>query len=169
MFELIAHTPIYAWILLVYLLRMGLKARKTYVTSWKKLFVMPLVMTVWSLSSMQEDFGWASGALWLMCKGVGVFLGIWIVRGREVEFDKQAGLLRINGSFVPLVLGLTLFSLHYCIAATYGFYPELKGNMGMMALELLAKVCVGMVTGRLLGYYLKWRGSPHTNLVEVKR
>src|SRR5579883_3586580 len=139
MIQIISHTPVYVWILLVYLLRGGWKARQTYTISWKTLCIMPLVMLVWSIYSVLVRYGEIVPiCLWAMSTALGIRLGSLMIRSIDLKFDKQQHLVKVSGNWTPLLLSGIIFSLRYFLGATYALHPELIGNTVFLGIENVA-------------------------------
>jgi hypothetical protein len=166
--KIISNTPVYVWVLLAYLMWGGLRARKTYMISWKALLAMPLIMLSWSLYANVKNYPPLSLCLW----GVSITLGIWLgtltVRHLGMRFDKQKQLIEIAGNWTPLILSISIFALRYFLGTTYGLHPELRGNGLLLGIENIATIVSGMFSGRLLGYWKKYKASPHKDLTENK-
>lgn len=152
MIQIITHTPIYVWPLLAYLIWGGLKSRKTYSVSWKALLIMPLIMLIWSIYA---NISYGNIYLWAICISIGIFLGSLTVRKLNLKFDRN--LIEIAGNWTPLILSMSIFSLRYFLGATYGMHPELKGTTNLLILENIATIISGMFTGRVIGYWRRFK------------
>lgn len=164
MIQIISHTPIWVWPLLVYLVWGGWKSRKDYIVSWKSLLVMPVVMFIWSIYSTTAKHGNLAIFVWGLSLFTGVVLGALTVRNLKLRFDKQQNLIEVAGNWTPMILSVTIFSLRYFIGAMYGLYPNLVGSHMMLAIQCVATIISGMFTGRLVGYYKKSKTAPHVDL-----
>lgn len=168
MLQLISHTPLYVWFLLAIFLQKGWKARKTSVVSWKNLLIMPVVMTTWSIYSLVTHYEPISLCFWVMSLTAGVWLGSFTTRNLGLRFDKKRHLIEITGSWIPMILSLSIFSLRYFLGATYGLHPELLGDPILLTIENMASVISGMFIGRLMGYWKRFKVSSHTDLSGVR-
>src|SRR5262245_58234778 len=142
---IITHTPLWAWILLAYLVWQGIKAtgpRKS--TIWRALIV-PAVFIVWGLSRIgfgqQGNVGpliaWIVAALALMPVGV--------LTPRPFEVDHATGLIIRPGSAYPLIRNLVVFALQYGVAVLTAIHVDDHGTA----------VIVGRaVSGATAGYFI---------------
>jgi hypothetical protein len=162
MFKIISNTPIYVWLLLVYLLWGGWKSHKDYLVSWKSLLVMPVIMFFWSMYSAMVRHG--NIFIWAISLIIGIWLGTLTVRNLKLRFDKQRNLIAIAGNWTPMILSMTIFSLRYFLGTMYGLHPHLTGSQLMLVVECIATIISGMFTGRLVGYYQKSKLAPHNDL-----
>ena len=168
MMQIISHTPIYAWILFGVLLWKGWKARKTRITPWKALLIMPAVMSTWSIYSIWIHYEPIAICLWAVSIALGVKLGWLTMRKLHLRFDKEQKLVEASGSWTPMLLSVSIFSLRYFLGVTYGLHPELAGNAVLLGVEALATVVSGMFTGRLMGCWERSKTSPHVDLIKAK-
>ncbi len=167
MIEMISDAPSYVWPLLAMLLLGGWKSRKPHIISWKTLLIMPSLMFAWSLYALAAYYSPLSICLWALSISIGIWLGSLTTRNLSLQFDKQKHLLEIGGSWIPLILSLSIFSLRYFLGAAYGLYPHLKGHLALFAVENLATLVSGMLTGRLFSFWQKSKRSSHTDLAKA--
>ena len=123
--KIISSTPIYAWILLALLLWKGLRARKLHRISWKDTLIFPVVMVVWSFYSTYKNYDASSIIFWTVSFAVGFGLGPFTLRNLRSDFDKKSKQIELSGSWVLLILSISIFSLRYFLGVIYGIYPEL--------------------------------------------
>lgn len=164
MIELLTHTPWYVWVILLLIVWKGLKARRAHRLSWKDLIIMPVAFSIWSFYSVFQNYEKSQITVWVIFLFVGAYFGARMVKKLRLKFDKEKKLIEFSGSYAPLILSLSLFSLRFFLGATYGFQPQLKGNLALFAVEMLATVLSGMFFGRLFGLWKRSIRSPHVKL-----
>ena len=165
MFQILSNTPIYAWILLALLVWKGLRARKIHIISWKDMLVFPLVMLGWSFYSAYQNYDVTSLLFWILSLAAGIAMGPLTMRGQSFRFDKEKKQVELSGSWVPLVLMLSIFAVRYYLGASYGMHPELKGALSLFTVECLAALIAGIFFGRFLGLWRRSKQAPHVDLV----
>src|SRR5690348_12939603 len=99
-FGIIRHTPLWAWILLAYLIWQGIKAMGPRTTTIWRALIVPVVFIVWGLSRLGLSttlplVAWIAAAL--------VLLPIGILTPRPFEVDHETGLIKRPGSVFPLI------------------------------------------------------------------
>lgn len=166
MLKIITNAPIYVWPLFALLVWRGLKARKTYIATWKILSILPAAMMIWSVSAFATRYGFRL----IFISAVGIALGCWLgtnlVKKQNIKFDKTRQLIEIEGNSWPLILSLSIFCLRYFLGVAYAILPELVKNGACMMLECVTTILSGMFLGRLIGYWQKSKTSPHCDLVK---
>jgi branched-subunit amino acid transport protein len=167
MIDMITHAPFYVWPLFAYLVFIGLKASKTSIISLKVLAIAPTIFCTWSFYSVLQRYG-DNPLLMVLWAGSTVF-GAWIVysmmRQLPLRFDKTNRLVEMPGSWAPLVLSMSIFTIRYALGVTGALYPEFTGNWILVIPELIAAVISGMSAGRVIRCWQKFKTSSHVNLV----
>ncbi len=113
---IITHTPLWAWILLAYLVWQGIKAMGPRTTTIWRALIVPAVFIVWGLSriglgpqgNVWPLVAWIVAALALMPVGV--------LTPRPFEVDHATGQIIRPGSVVPLIRNVLVFAVQYTVA-----------------------------------------------------
>ncbi len=150
--DILAHTPIWVWPLLLYVLHMGWKRTRDRIVAPFRLLIMPAIITclaVYNLvsagPSMIAVVGFACGAI------AGGLAGYAIARRRVAEFLEN-GMLRVKGDWVPLVLVVGIFAIRYATGVALGVDPALAHNQGFLfAGVALSGFFAGTLVARALG------------------
>ena len=144
--QILIHTPIWAFVLLAYLVWAGIKAMRPRTTTiWRSLIV-PAVFIVWGLSrllSRQQDVMWPLIA-WLAAATVLLVAGL--LTARPLELDHTTGEIKRPGSVVPLIRNVTVFALQYTVAVIAAVDPH-----DATTAAIAGRVISGGTTGYFLG------------------
>ena len=164
--ELITHTPIYVWALLFFLIMMGLRARKTSIVALKMFVIMPTIFCAWALYAILMRYGTNFSILsfWTISLLLGIAVGNLIIRSYSLRFDKIKRKVEMPGSWMLLILSLSIFCLRYFLGASTAIHPELAQSTEFLITELLATFVTGIFVGRSTGCLLKYRNSLHVSL-----
>ena len=90
-FEAIVRgTPVWVWILLVFLLSRGIKALKGGTAPLGKLAIVPVVFAVWGIAHLatEQVAGWQSAAAWVLGAVAGLLVGVFIARTTSFTVDR---------------------------------------------------------------------------------
>ncbi|WP_342114047.1 DUF6622 family protein [Pseudoduganella sp. OTU4001] len=149
--QIISHTPTYVWALLGLLVFRGVAASRDGEMRIRAVFIMPVVMLALGLHSVATGFGLASpaGAAWLAGLAVGAGMA-W--RVASVRVDRAAGTVWLRGSWVPMMLMLTIFVAKFAFAVALAMRPALRGSI---AFALPACALFGALAGAFLGRPLR--------------
>ena len=142
--QILIHTPLWAFALLAYLVWQGIKAmRPRTVTIWRSLIV-PAVFIVWGLSRplSRHDYAWPLAA-WLGAAAVLLLVGL--MTARSLELDHTTGEIKRPGSVMPLIRNITVFALQYAVTVIAVVDPH----------DATTAAIVGRaVSGGMTGYFL---------------
>jgi Family of unknown function (DUF6622) len=161
MLEIITHIPLFVWPLFVILLIGGLKARKTSLVSLKVLMVIPTALLGWSLFSFFGRYAADPIAivLWVLCLGLGCFIGFSHIQRLKLQFDKQKKMVELPGSWLPLVFSMSIFAVKFSIGMMRAMLPHLEGSILFLGLELSSGLILGIFSGRAGGCFLRYKSS----------
>ena len=105
--------PLWVWVLLSYLIFIGIKAFKPSVVSLKKIFILPLVFLFFSVQRLLGNINFFTTLVWITSVIIGVFLSVIIFSKTQIIADKKNNLLKLPGSYSTLFLILISFSLKF--------------------------------------------------------
>jgi hypothetical protein len=143
--QILTHTPIWAFVLLAYLVWVGIKAmRPRTVTIWRSLIV-PAVFIVWGLSRLLSSRDLAAPLVaWLGAAAVLLVVGL--LTAKPLELDHATGEIKRPGSVVPLIRNITVFALQYAVAVIAAVDPH-----DATAAAIVGRIISGGTTGYFLG------------------
>ncbi|WP_313197039.1 DUF6622 family protein [Rhizobium sp.] len=158
-FQILAHTPVYVWFLLSYLVWQGLAATRTRNRPLWRLLTVPfifMVLGIWPLIGKSASDIKLVG-IWL---GAGFLLALpGIVTGpRVIARDATSRELTISGSVVPFVRNMTLFVLHYALAVALALSPDGAQILTMAGYAL---------SGGSIGYFAGWAFALRRHLHDI--
>lgn len=153
-YEALRCTPWWVYVLFVYLLLIGFKARHTNVVSLYKLVVIPAIFGILSIHTLIElPFHAANVVSFVLLLLIGVGLGYWQVSRFTIKVDRAKKLLQLPGSWQTLVLILFIFALKYYFGMQMGFDPQLATHLVFTIIMMAAYgITVGLFVGRFLCY-----------------
>ncbi|MFZ6755052.1 DUF6622 family protein [Undibacterium sp. Dicai25W] len=151
--EILTHTPLWVWFILLFLVSRGMKASKDRVMSFKSMVILPVFMLLWSLQGIYQHFGMQAAVI--VCWSTGCLLGLGLI---FVFGNKQAmsllpdGQLHMRGSWKPMILLLTMFSIKYVENVIVAMKPALKTEIGFVSTTCLI---YGLMNGLFLANLLR--------------
>jgi hypothetical protein len=155
--QILTHTPLYVWAILVFLVYRGVVALRERETTLRKLFIIPVVMLALSLQDIAAKFGaaflplsaWAGAALV-------VALLVWKFSGAGIS--PGAGSVRVHGSRAPLAMMMAIFLTKYATAVTLAIQPQASHSpLFALAVCALFGVFNGYFLGRLARNLTAWQ------------
>lgn len=160
--QILAHTPVYVWALLAFLLYRGYLASQDRELTLQKLAIIPGVMLVLAVTSINTHgvLGEAVWAAWAAGVAVAVAL-VWTLSKGEIAVNRAAGTVFQRGSWAPLMLMIAIFVTKYTVGVLSVMRPELvHGLAGSLAVTTLYGLFNGVFIGRLARYAAAYLRQP---------
>lgn len=146
-------TPVWVWVLLIFLLRRGFTALFDREMRPGRLFFLPVLFLIWGIYSVSNETLHPGLSLITMGFGVlaGVFVGyiLWWSQPPLRNSDNSGFIVR---SGTPLTLGMIIvaFSLKYALISTTYLQPSLREDLTFC-------IVFGLITGLVDGVF--WGGT----------
>ncbi len=152
--EILQRTPSWVWALLAALLALGASQLRTRRVPRRRLWLLPLALTVLGLVSTATSLAPAAPALaaWAAACVAGIGLGRRVPPPPGARWDAARSALLLPGSALPLLLMVALFLLRYVGSVSLLLHPQWRGDLSV-ALPMAAAYggLAGTWLGRLLG------------------
>ncbi len=152
--QIVTHTPVWVWGLLAALVALGVWQSLPRRLPAGRALVMPLALLALSLAGVLSTFAAALLPLlaWLAGLALALAVGRPLVRPRGARWDARSAQFHVPGSWLPLLLILTLFSIKYGVGVALALQPGLAREIGF-------DVAVGLAYGVFSGLFLARAGS----------
>ncbi len=135
--SIISGTPVWVWILFVFLVLRGKKALQPRQMTPSRMLVIPLLFFVWALWGIFTDLTLWPLALGTFFLGLGAgFSGGWANGARLAPATRNTttGLIHRPGSPTTLFLVLVGFLAKYCLNVALALHPHFGSQTGFVAL-----------------------------------
>lgn len=161
----IKDTPIWVWILLVFLVKRGITALSDREMRIERLFILPLIFLVWGVYSVVHETAETDASLALMLVGlilgIGIGWALWSSQPRLRNGAEENVIIRA-GTPLTLVLIVLLFIVKFALTASLALWPGLFHSLHYNLLfGLLSGVLDGIFWGGTLNLYISWYRSKH--------
>jgi hypothetical protein len=160
--QILSHTPVYVWALLAFLLYRGYLASQDRELSLLKLAIIPGVMLVLALTSINPHgaLGEAVWAAWAAGVVVAVAL-VWTLSKGEIAVNRAAGTVVQRGSWAPLMLMFAIFVTKYSVGVLTAIRPDLMHAVpASLGVTVLYGLFNGVFIGRLARYAAAYLRQP---------
>lgn len=156
--QIVMHTPIWVYILLLCLIFIGVRATKTRVTKVYYIFIMPMILfsvSIHMLVHAVEEINMLVVASWIICLLLGSIGGWWQVRSDDIQVDRKHLLIRVPGSWSSMWLIVFIFAIRY-------YFGYQKAIHSIVVEQLWFKVsilgvsgfCTGLIIGKMFRYFV---------------
>jgi len=151
--QIVSHTPNYVWAILGFLVYRGVAASNDRTVTVREVFILPVLMLALGLQSTANGFGLGSPALaaWLAGLAAGVAL-MWQRAGAGFVLDRAARMVQLRGSWLPMVLMMTIFVGKFVMAVALASQPALRGAL---AFAMPACAAFGALSGAFMARPLR--------------
>lgn len=164
--EIARHLPIWVYLLLGYLVFVGIRALRPRILSLWRLLVVPGVFIVWGVIGLFQRSAVVPDAFLYWGAGAAVGLALAFALPLAILVDRKAKRVRTPGSVVPLLRNLGLFAAHLLLNIVAAMHADTR--MSFLGYDLL-------VSGLGFGYFAGWlwrfvriyRTAPHTDLTPI--
>lgn len=166
--QFFVNTPWWVYVLLIYLLYIGVKASKTHRVKLPVMFIIPLVFVAMSLHTLWASFcvGITAVCIWSSATAFGAMLGWRQVFRYALKIDKKHKLIQVPGSWSTLVMVLMMFSAKYYFSYELLTHAPLVKKQGFENSALIIfGVGTGFFIGKLLCYLYRFKTLKHSQLV----
>lgn len=160
--EILKHTPTWVFVLFLVLLAVGYLQSKTRAVNRNVVAVLPLAMLALSFYGVLSAFGTSPLSIiaWLLGVAAAVALGVKIGMPRGVNFSMQTQLFSVPGSWLPLILMMTIFFTKYTVNVMLARHLSIA--TGLFFVELVS-FCYGLLSGVFLARALViWQARRYT-------
>lgn len=147
---ILQNTPLWVWGVLLGLLALGLSQTRTRKVGRLAVLLFPATMIPLSLLAVIASFGPTFGpfSAWVVGLAGAVTLNGFVSSGPSgVRYSLDDQRFEVPGSWVPLVLMLTIFCTRFALGLTTALSPSIVGTASFVG-------CVSVVLGGCSGLFL---------------
>ncbi|MCQ8279374.1 hypothetical protein NFI95_13085 [Acetobacteraceae bacterium KSS8] len=161
--QVIAHTPVWVWIMLAYLVWQGVRALQDQTVSLRRMVVVPVLFAAWGIEGMLSGH---PGPMQWLCwiAGAVVLAPLGLLTGPTLHaVDPATGLVHRGGSAGPLIRSLSVFVLKYGSAVAVAMQtPPSPTTLAVSA--AISGATAGYFGGWLLSLRVRHKVAPRSAL-----
>lgn len=138
--HILQSTPIQIWILLAVLVGLGLSQTRTRTVGSTRATLLPVVFVLLSLAGVLSAFGLNAAGLvaWAVGVAVALSVGARLLPRIAATWQAASDTLQVAGSWLPLVLIVSLFAIKYAAGVSLAVQPRLAADSGFVVAFSLA-------------------------------
>ncbi len=158
-FDALAGAPWWVYVLLIYLLFVGIQATKPRTLSIKQIVLLPAFFTIWSLYGFYQNTLGKFPSLafvWLLFFTLGIFFGFKEVCTWHVIRNREKGEITIPGNYSTLSLILLIFALKFFWGYFYAVHTEISFWVSFTN-TLTTSLLTGLFVGRAVFFIKSYR------------
>ena len=138
-------TPWWVWVVLVYLIVVGINASRHQIVYLPRLFIIPILLIGFKYKFFLAGSAWLI-LLYLASLSLGVGIGFLQGMRAKVRIFRELLYVEIPGSWWTLFLLLTIFCINFMLGVLWALDPLLAAKYFAVVLSISA-----MITGFFLG------------------
>lgn len=121
----VTHTPVWVWVLFVFLITRGIKARKPAIVTLEKLAIIPAIFLFWDIYDLVvfRKLTVASSALWIAGLLAGAALGYLLIKQTAVTRAELPRSLYRQADYSALPLMMLAFGVKYVLGVMTAVSP----------------------------------------------
>lgn len=161
--EIVIHTPVWVYLLLIYLIFIGIKETKSRVIKLPRIFIGPTILSALSIHTLMTtvlEAGYLIIGSWILGIVFGGILGWWQMKRLRIQVDKKRFLIHIPGTWSSMCVLLTIFAARYYLGYEQATNPILTEQLGFkVSLLAVMGICTGFFIGKSIRYIAHFRNS----------
>ena len=167
----VTHTPVWVWVLFIFLISRGLKARRPATVTLERLAIIPGIFLIWDIYDLIVYRTLTPGTVALWTAGIlaGAALGYVLIKQAVITRAEAPRSLYRQADYTALPFMMLAFGVKYVLGVMSAVSPQTMQQPAMSALAIVsggvfAGVFIGKVA-RYVGVYVARVpvGCPHPN------
>ncbi|WP_431222458.1 hypothetical protein ACQ86O_19355 [Serratia sp. L9] len=154
-YTMMIKTPVWAYVLFVFLLVRGLNARKPATVSLEKLAIIPAIFLLWDIYDLVIRHQLTVVTILMWCAGlmIGGLIGYKLVNPAQIEVTTKPRSIKRPADFSVLPLMMIAFMTKYVLAVTAAISPA---TLQQPSYSVFATVSGGLFAGVFVGKFLHY-------------
>lgn len=152
LFDMIEGTPLWVWLVLCYLIFVGIRALKASIVSLPKLFLIPFLF----LAIQYKLFFSSDAAIFIATILLTMLLSFIVHTQKSVEILKTEKAVKLPGSTFLLLTLIFVFVLKYFFGYLKTTAPDLAARYAIINI-IISGILSGYFLGRATCYVYKYR------------
>lgn len=150
--QIIAHTPLWVWVVLIILIKRGVALMRDNEVSLGRSLIMPAIFIIWGLDKIATKFNFPIqlAVVYIIFMMLGAIVSLFMYR-HKIYYTENGSLIQ-GGSVFPITIMLTNFIVKYCLNVLLATQPMLYGNF---IFNLIYGIISGFTVGLLFGGIIK--------------
>ncbi len=153
----VTHTPVWVWVLFIFLISRGIKARQPTTVTLERLAVIPAIFLIWDIYDLvvYRTLTPETVILWTAGIFAGAALGYFLIKQAVItRADAPRSLFR-QADYTALPFMMLAFGVKYVLGVMSAVSPQ---TMQQPAMSALAIVSGGVFAGVFLGKFARYVG-----------
>ena len=157
LFGVVTHTPAWVWVLFIFLISRGIKARRPATVTLERLAIIPAIFLIWDIYDLVVYRTLTPGTVALWTAGIlaGAALGYFLIKQAVITRAVAPRSLYRQADYTALPFMMLAFGVKYVLGVMSAVSPQ---TMQQPAMSALAIVSGGAFAGVFLGKFARYIG-----------
>ena len=157
------HTPVWVYLILLFLISRGIRARKPATVALEKLAIVPALFLIWDIYDLLvfRTLTLATGSLWLAGLLSGAAMGYILIKGAIVSRAAAPRSIYRSADYSALPIMMLAFAVKYVLGAISAIAPETLQRPGASAFAIITGgLFAGVFVGKFVRYVRVYLSAP---------
>lgn len=152
---ILIHTPFWVYLILLFLISRGLKARKPATVALEKLAIIPAIFLLWDIYDLLvfRTLTLATGSLWLMGLLSGAAMGYILSKRTVVTRAAAPRSIYREADYSALPFMMLAFAVKYVLGVMSAIAPDVLQRPGVSAFAIITG---GLFAGVFVGKFVRY-------------
>ncbi|HBE9077974.1 hypothetical protein [Serratia fonticola] len=154
-YAVVTKTPVWVYVLFIFLLMRGIKARKPATVSLEKLAIVPAIFLLWDIYDLVAHHQLTVSSLLMWCSGlvIGAFIGYRLVNPAQITVASEMRSINRPADYSVLPLMMVAFVIKYILGVIGSVSPEtLQQPSGHAVAIVSGGLFAGLFVGKFIHY-----------------
>ncbi len=151
----VTHTPAWVWVLFIFLISRGIKARKPATVTLERLAIIPGIFLIWDIYDLvvYRTLTPATVALWTAGILAGAALGYFQIKQAAITRAEAPRSLYRQADYTALPFMMLAFAVKYVLGVMSAISPHAMQQPAMSALAIISG---GVFAGVFIGKFARY-------------
>ncbi|HDR2889969.1 TPA: hypothetical protein I4G69_000789 [Enterobacter asburiae] len=152
---ILTHTPVWVWVLFVFLISRGIKARKPATVTLERLAIIPAIFLVWDIYDLvvYREITLSTVTLWIAGILAGAGLGYVLIRSAAITRAAAPRSISRQADYTALPFMMLAFLVKYVLGVMSAISPQ---TLQQPAMSAFAIVTGGVFAGVFIGKFIRY-------------
>ncbi|WP_312079552.1 hypothetical protein [Leclercia sp.] len=152
---ILIHTPFWVYLILLFLINRGLKARKPATVALEKLAIIPAIFLLWDIYDLLvfRTLTLATGSLWLVGLLSGAAMGYILSKRTVVSRVAAPRSIYREADYSALPFMMLAFAVKYVLGVMSAIAPDVLQRPGVSAFAIITG---GLFAGVFVGKFVRY-------------
>lgn len=170
-YEFAINTPWWVYLILAYLIMIGIRAGRPGFIPLKKFVIVPIAFTALSIYTLVTVVAhtWLNIAVWLLALLIGTAIGWLQIKYSRLKVDRERKLIWAEGNWTLLIVLIAIFAAKYYFDYQLAVVPQIIHQpLFLYSMLISSALLTGWFIGRASALFYRLFNDPSQDLSQLK-